>query len=62
MQIDIYSDSEEITTAEQEDRWQSSGVQVGGTGSAFGVIGTWSPAEHEGERDPAGPFWMWKVE
>ncbi|KAF8313255.1 hypothetical protein DL93DRAFT_2081339 [Clavulina sp. PMI_390] len=51
-----------ISEVGSEDRWQSSGVQVGGVGSAFGIVGAWSPYEHELRRDPAGPFWMWKTE
>ena len=43
-----------------EERWASEGVQVGGVGSAMGVIGNWSGVHHA-EGDPAGPFWFWKV-
>ncbi|KAG8901907.1 hypothetical protein FRB99_005010 [Tulasnella sp. 403] len=43
-----------------EDRWSSEGVQVGGVGSARGIIGTWSGIDHE-PGDPAGPFWLWKI-
>jgi len=50
-----------VSTFDQEDRWQSEGVQIGGPGSAFGAVGCWSPYEHKSPRDPAGPFWMWKV-
>jgi len=35
-------------------------VQLGGRGSAMGVIGMWTGAEHE-PSDPLGPFWAWKV-
>ncbi|KAI9450632.1 hypothetical protein F5148DRAFT_1242223 [Russula earlei] len=31
-------------------QWSSEGVQLGGLGSAMGVIGMWT-----------GPFWAWKV-
>jgi len=58
VEIDIYR---EVSTFDQEDRWQSEGVQIGGTGSAFGAVGCWSPYEHNSPRDPAGPFWMWKI-
>ncbi|KLO20022.1 hypothetical protein SCHPADRAFT_817284 [Schizopora paradoxa] len=42
-------------------QWSSEGVQIGAVGSAAGVVGTWTGAHHE-EGDPAGPFWLWKVE
>lgn len=58
VKVDVYR---EVSTFDREDRWQSEGVQIGGLGSAFGVIGCWSPNEHESVRDPAGPFWMWKL-
>ncbi|KAF8525198.1 hypothetical protein BU17DRAFT_41915 [Hysterangium stoloniferum] len=41
-------------------QWISEGIQIGGVASAMGVIGTWTGAEHT-ERDPVGPFWLWKV-
>jgi len=41
-------------------QWASEGVQLGGRGSAMGVIGLWTGAEHE-LSDPLGPFWAWKV-
>ncbi|VDB94895.1 unnamed protein product [Peniophora sp. CBMAI 1063] len=43
-----------------ESAWQSDGVQLGGPGSAAGVLGMWTSAEHE-HMDPLGPFWAWKV-
>ncbi|KAF8263617.1 hypothetical protein EI94DRAFT_1806964 [Lactarius quietus] len=43
-----------------EGEWASEGVQLGGRGSAMGVIGMWTGAEHE-PSDPLGPFWAWKV-
>ncbi|ETW76347.1 hypothetical protein HETIRDRAFT_411796 [Heterobasidion irregulare TC 32-1] len=49
--------------SEREDgdgEWQSEGVQLGGLGSATGVIGMWTGADHE-RMDPLGPFWAWKV-
>ncbi|EJD04228.1 uncharacterized protein FOMMEDRAFT_121835 [Fomitiporia mediterranea MF3/22] len=42
-------------------QWSSEGIQIGGVCSAAGVVGTWTGAHHE-EGDPAGPFWLWKVE
>ncbi|KAI9462090.1 hypothetical protein HD554DRAFT_2128154 [Boletus coccyginus] len=40
--------------------WSSEAVQVGGIGSAVGLLGVWTGAEHE-SADPLGPFWAWKV-
>jgi hypothetical protein len=40
--------------------WSTEGVQIGGVGSALGVIGLWTGADHE-RTDPLGPFWLWKV-
>ncbi|KII90460.1 hypothetical protein PLICRDRAFT_39008 [Plicaturopsis crispa FD-325 SS-3] len=40
--------------------WATEGVQVGNVGSALGVLGLWTGAEHE-RTDPLGPFWAWKV-
>ena len=34
-------------------QWSTSGVQIGGRGSAMGVIGMWTSAEHE-LSDPLG--------
>jgi hypothetical protein len=63
MNIDI---REKITNFSGQDRWQSSGVQIGGPFSAFGVLGCWSPFEADAVpshgRVPAGPFWMFKAE
>lgn len=42
-------------------RWSSDGAQVGSIASAFGIVGVWTTVLHD-EGDPAGPFWMWKVE
>jgi len=50
-------------TSSREDgdgEWASEGVQLGGRGSAMGVIGMWTSAAHESS-DPLGPFWAWKV-
>ncbi|KAF8317729.1 hypothetical protein DL93DRAFT_2165572 [Clavulina sp. PMI_390] len=52
---------DEVTTVDAQNRWLSSGVQVGGIGSAMGMIGCWSPADHSTMHDPGGPFWAWKV-
>ncbi|TFK46293.1 hypothetical protein OE88DRAFT_1739579 [Heliocybe sulcata] len=43
-----------------QDEWAMEGVQVGGEGSAMGVLGMWTGAGHE-RTDPLGPSWMWKV-
>jgi len=43
-----------------EERWASEGVQIGGVGSARGIIGAWSGVDHD-PADPAGPCWFWKV-
>ncbi|EMD40152.1 hypothetical protein CERSUDRAFT_122222 [Gelatoporia subvermispora B] len=40
--------------------WSSEGIQVGGVRSAFGVIGSWTTAQHH-RADPVGPFWLRKV-
>ncbi|KAA1476391.1 hypothetical protein DENSPDRAFT_509164 [Dentipellis sp. KUC8613] len=40
--------------------WKAEGAQLGGLGSATGVVGMWTGAEHE-HMDPLGPFWAWKV-
>ncbi|KAF7798632.1 hypothetical protein EIP86_009855 [Pleurotus ostreatoroseus] len=42
--------------------WSAEGVQIGNVCSALGMGGIWTVTLHEGEDDPAGPFWMWKVE
>ncbi|KAJ3513121.1 hypothetical protein NLJ89_g3125 [Agrocybe chaxingu] len=42
-------------------QWSSSGVQIGGLGSAMGVVGVWTTTHHD-QDDPVGPFWLWKVE
>jgi hypothetical protein len=44
-----------VSTFGGEDRWQSTGVQIGGVGSAMGVMGIWNGFDHH-ERDPAGGF------
>ncbi|KIK91860.1 hypothetical protein PAXRUDRAFT_148540 [Paxillus rubicundulus Ve08.2h10] len=40
--------------------WSSEAVQIGGTGSAVGLLGMWTGARHQ-RADPLGPFWAWKV-
>ncbi|KAF8626625.1 hypothetical protein AX15_004781 [Amanita polypyramis BW_CC] len=40
--------------------WSMEGVQVGCIGSAVGVVGMWTGAEHV-RGDPVGPCWQWKV-
>lgn len=50
------SESPGSTTPE----WSSEAVQVGGIGSAVGLLGMWTGATHE-RADPLGPFWAWKV-
>lgn len=40
--------------------WLFSGFQLGGPGSASGVVGTWTASSHHVD-DPCGPSWMWKV-
>ncbi|KAH7886794.1 hypothetical protein F5I97DRAFT_1808060 [Phlebopus sp. FC_14] len=40
--------------------WSSEAIQIGGPGSAVGILGMWTGAGHE-RADPLGPFWAWKV-
>ncbi|KAF8836870.1 hypothetical protein BDN67DRAFT_957436 [Paxillus ammoniavirescens] len=40
--------------------WSSEAVQIGGVGSALGLLGIWTGARHQ-RADPLGPFWAWKV-
>jgi hypothetical protein len=47
-------------SGETPPEWSTEGVQIGGVGSALGVIGLWTGAEHQ-RTDPLGPFWLWKV-
>ncbi|KAF5360639.1 hypothetical protein D9756_005131 [Leucocoprinus leucothites] len=37
--------------------WSSVGIQVGGVGSSYGVLGCWTTVFHDSD-DPVGPFWM----
>ncbi|KAF4623349.1 hypothetical protein D9613_002064 [Agrocybe pediades] len=50
-----------ISIYDDHPQWSSHGVQIGGVGSAMGVIGVWTTTNHDPD-DPAGPFWLWKVE
>ncbi|KIO23080.1 hypothetical protein M407DRAFT_113448 [Tulasnella calospora MUT 4182] len=43
-----------------EERWSSEGVQIGGVGSARGVVGCWTGVDHD-IGDPVGPYCFWKV-
>ncbi|KAH7917433.1 hypothetical protein BV22DRAFT_937050 [Leucogyrophana mollusca] len=43
-----------------EPEWSSEAIQIGGPGSACGMLGMWTGAQHE-RSDPLGPFWAWKV-
>ncbi|GAA5928493.1 hypothetical protein JCM3775_000629 [Rhodotorula graminis] len=40
------------------DQWAMNGVQVGGPGSRYGVLGVWTSADRADE-GPCGPFWYW---
>ncbi|OCH87969.1 hypothetical protein OBBRIDRAFT_758996 [Obba rivulosa] len=40
--------------------WSSEGVQIGGVRSTFGVLGSWTTAQHN-RSDPVGPFWLRKI-
>ncbi|KAJ7462779.1 hypothetical protein B0H11DRAFT_1871290 [Mycena galericulata] len=50
--------SSEAAGADPE--WVTESVQVGDIGSAIGIIGLWTGAEHS-TTDPLGPCWAWKV-
>ncbi|KAF8830184.1 hypothetical protein HHX47_DHR2000655 [Lentinula edodes] len=52
--------SSEVSTPER-DEWVMEGVQVGDIGSAMGIVGMWTGANHE-RGDPIGPSWAWKME
>ncbi|KAF8876277.1 hypothetical protein BD779DRAFT_1561102 [Infundibulicybe gibba] len=41
-------------------QWVTEGIQIGSIGSAAGMIGMWTGAEHE-RTDPLGPFWAWRI-
>ncbi|KAJ6626829.1 hypothetical protein B0H10DRAFT_458510 [Mycena sp. CBHHK59/15] len=46
--------------AGHDPEWVTESVQVGEIGSAVGLIGLWTGAEHS-STDPLGPCWAWKV-
>ncbi|KAJ7102329.1 hypothetical protein B0H15DRAFT_814162 [Mycena belliarum] len=46
--------------AGSDPEWVTESVQVGDIGSAIGMIGLWTGAEHS-STDPLGPCWAWKV-
>ncbi|KAJ7071471.1 hypothetical protein C8F01DRAFT_1047448 [Mycena amicta] len=48
--------SGDATTAE----WVTESVQVGDIGSAIGIIGLWTGADHS-RTEPIGPCWAWKI-
>ncbi|KAI0761203.1 hypothetical protein BD413DRAFT_486453 [Trametes elegans] len=50
-----------VTTYDGRMQWSAEGVQVGHACSAAGIAGIWTGAHHERD-DPAGPFWMVKVD
>ncbi|KAF7340009.1 hypothetical protein MVEN_01918600 [Mycena venus] len=50
--------SSEAAGADPE--WVTESVQCGDIGSAIGIIGLWTGAEHS-STDPLGPCWAWKV-
>ncbi|KAJ5053998.1 uncharacterized protein L3040_000286 [Drepanopeziza brunnea f. sp. 'multigermtubi'] len=43
-----------------EERWRSEGIQVGGVGSARGVLGHWFDKDHD-VHGPAGPTGFYKI-
>ncbi|KAI0706085.1 hypothetical protein BC835DRAFT_1312131 [Cytidiella melzeri] len=44
-----------------EDEWSAEGIQLGGIGSRYGVIGMWTGATHEPQSEPIGAWWQWRV-
>ncbi|KAI0358993.1 hypothetical protein OH77DRAFT_1587289 [Trametes cingulata] len=50
-----------VTTYDGRMQWSAEGVQLGHVCSAAGIAGIWTGAHHERD-DPAGPFWMVKVD
>ncbi|KAJ7456595.1 hypothetical protein FB451DRAFT_1048210, partial [Mycena latifolia] len=46
--------------AGSDPEWVTESVQVGDIGSAAGIIGLWTGADHS-STDPLGPCWAWKV-
>ncbi|THU84770.1 hypothetical protein K435DRAFT_783647, partial [Dendrothele bispora CBS 962.96] len=50
-----------VTSFESGEReWVMAGVQIGEIGSALGVVGLWTGAEHE-RGDPIGATWTWRT-
>ncbi|OSD05846.1 hypothetical protein PYCCODRAFT_1405781 [Trametes coccinea BRFM310] len=49
-----------VTTYDGRMQWSAEGVQLGHVCSAAGIAGIWTGAHHQRD-DPAGPFWMVKV-
>ncbi|EJF58412.1 hypothetical protein DICSQDRAFT_128849 [Dichomitus squalens LYAD-421 SS1] len=49
-----------VTTYDGRMQWSAEGVQLGHVRSAAGIAGIWTGAHHDRD-DPAGPFWMVKV-
>ncbi|KAF9466666.1 hypothetical protein BDZ94DRAFT_1305907 [Collybia nuda] len=45
---------------EDSPEWLTEAVQIGSIGSAVGMLGMWTGAEHA-STDPLGPVWAWKV-
>ncbi|KAF8063621.1 hypothetical protein FPV67DRAFT_255019 [Lyophyllum atratum] len=45
---------------EDNPEWATEAIQIGSIGSAIGILGMWTGAEH-GSTDPLGPAWAWKV-
>ncbi|PHH75795.1 hypothetical protein CDD82_4283 [Ophiocordyceps australis] len=43
-----------------EERWKSEGIQIGGVGSARGVLGNWFDKDYD-VHGPAGPTAFWKA-
>ncbi|KAG6860141.1 hypothetical protein C0995_015246 [Termitomyces sp. Mi166 len=45
---------------EDAPEWSTEGIQIGCIGSAVGMLGMWTGADHA-STDPLGPIWTWKV-
>ncbi|KAG6836663.1 hypothetical protein H0H93_005210 [Arthromyces matolae] len=45
---------------EDSPEWSTEGIQIGGIGSALGMLGMWTGADHA-STDPLGPTWTWKI-
>ncbi|TBU64682.1 hypothetical protein BD310DRAFT_865859 [Dichomitus squalens] len=50
-----------VTTYDGRMQWSAEGVQLGHVRSAAGIAGIWTGAHHDRD-DPAGPFWMVKLQ